>query len=184
MPPVTRSRTTLALLLLVLVVIGGLIVWLQHRRQVNEVGTAATDLLADDVTASFTTLVGGALSFESYRGTVRVVNVWAGWSPYATTELPVLDRLAAGYDPKQVTVIALNRSEPKERAQAFLNTLPELTHLTVAIDPTDIFYRKVGGYAMPETFVFSSGGDLLLHHRGVASEEALKQTIDEALQTK
>ncbi len=174
---------TLFILFVILVVLGVVTWYLRYSAARDEVGKAATELLADSEATPYTTLTGEPFSFMEYRGKIRVVNVWASWSPFAATELPILNDIAARYGGEQAVVaIAVNRKEQKERAAAYIATVPVLPNVVFAIDETDAFYQSVGGYAMPETIIFNAAGDIVWHYRGVITYDLVAEQIDQLLQ--
>lgn len=178
-----RTWRTLAMLLLVLMLVGAVAWLVSYRAERNEVGKDATELLGDNEATPYTTLDGAPFSFSEYRGRIRVVNVWASWSPFTATELPILNEIVSRYgDDHGVVAIAVNRKEQKERAAAYLQSLPAAPNVVFAIDETDAFYQSVGGYAMPETLVFNEAGDIVWHYRGVITYDLIAAEIDRLLQ--
>lgn len=177
-----RASLIVIILLLLVVVGGGLTTWYVVRHQVlQEVHSDASKTLTSDTTTPYTDLAGKPFSFATYRGTVRVVNAWATWSPYAKTELPVLDQVANDFVGKPVTMIAVDRKEQSARVQAYLKTLGTLSHIHFVVDTTDAFYRSVGGYAMPETVIYDKRGNIVSHIRGIIDATKLKALIATAL---
>ncbi len=171
------------LILVVLLVIAGLVTWyIRYSAVRDEVGKAASELLAESELTPYTTLTGEPFSFTEYRGSVRVVNVWASWSPFAATELPILNTIAATYGDRSVVAIGVNRKEQKERAAAYIGSIPAVPNVIFAIDETDAFYQSVGGYAMPETIIFNAAGDIVWHYRGVVTYELIAAELDALLQ--
>jgi thiol-disulfide isomerase/thioredoxin len=130
----------------------------------------------------YTDLNGNPVTLDAYLGRILVVTTWASWSPFSQPDLEMLNTLAGEYNSAEVFFLAINRKESKEQAARLLSTLPELTNLFVAIDPRDHFYTAVGGYAMPEVVIYSKTGDVILHSRGQANSEEIKQTIENNLQ--
>jgi cytochrome c biogenesis protein CcmG, thiol:disulfide interchange protein DsbE len=176
------TRRTLLILVVLLLLMGGLTWYLRYSAVRDEVGKAASELLADSDATPYTTLSGEPFSFTAYRGKIRVVNVWASWSPFAATELPILNEIAQTYTEQGVVAIAVNRKEQKERAAAYVATQPALPNVIMAIDETDAFYQSVGGYAMPETIIFNEAGDIVWHYRGVVTKALVAEQIDQLLQ--
>lgn len=176
------SRRTLFVLLLLLLHAGA-VTWYVHYTAVrDEVGKAASELLTESESTPYTTLTGEPFSFTEFRGKVRVVNVWASWSPFAATELPILNSIANTYGERSVVTIAVNRKEQKERAAAYIATIPPIPNVVFAIDETDAFYQSVGGYAMPETIIFNAAGDIVWHYRGVVTYDLIAAELDALLQ--
>ncbi len=174
-----RAKGTLFVLILVLVLAGAVTWYVRSTHVRNEVGKPAAELLHESETTPYQTLRGETFSFSAYRGKIRIVNVWASWSPFSQTELPILSEVAVAYKDRGVVALAINRDEPIERAQAYAATLPELPELVYVIDETDAFYTSVGGYAMPETIIFDAAGDIVWHYRGVITKELLIDQLEQ-----
>jgi thiol-disulfide isomerase/thioredoxin len=178
-----RAHVLVLGVLLCVLVLAGLLTWyLRYAHVRDEVGTAASSVLKESAQTPYTTLSGEPFSFEDYRGKIRVVNVWASWSPFAQTELPLLNTIANEFADKNVVAIAINRKEQRDRAAAYIGTLGDLPRLIYAIDETDAFYTSVGGYAMPETLIFDTAGNIVWHYRGVASYDSIAEQLNKLIQ--
>ncbi len=175
-------KTSLLVLLLLLVVLLSAIFTyrIYQNAQLQEEGSEASLALKATEQTPYTDLEGNPFSFDAYRGTVRVVNVWASWSPFSTQELQDLETLATEYQDKNVTIIAINRKETKERAKAFLDTIGQFQNLLIAIDQTDAFYTSVGGFSMPETLFYDDQGNIVRHYRGALQLEQMRAFLEEA----
>lgn len=134
---------------------------------------AKTDVLLDSS--------GAPVSFEQYESTVRVINSWASWTPFSSTELPLLNELASQYKDSGVVFLAINRDEPVERIDAFLATLPPLQNITFIRDVEDSLYAASLGYTMPETLFYDADGNLIFHKRGALTREEAIEYIEAAL---
>lgn len=173
-----KQGVLVLLVLLVVIVFAGLLVWYLKAAEVrNEVGKAASSSLQESEESPYTTLNGEPFTFATYRGTVRIVHVWASWSPSTVRELPIINQVAGVFADQNVVAIAVNRREPRDRAVAYLAGLGNFENLVYAIDETDAFYRSVGGYAMPETLMYNAAGDIVWHHRGEVTEALLSDAL-------
>lgn len=133
----------------------------------QEVGTEAATALVDSEDTPYLRLDGTPFSFNELRGQVRVVNVWASWSPASREELVAMDELATEFADADVAFVAINRQEPKRRIEAYLQQLPPLTDdLQLIVDETDAYYKNVEGFAMPETRIYDMAGNLHTEIRG------------------
>lgn len=172
-----RNKIVLASLALVLLVAAMVTAYIAYKNNhaVSEVAVSAfTD---GDGGLPYSDLLGNVVSLESQLGKVLVVTSWASWSPFSQGDLTMLNELASEYSDDQVVFMAINRMESKDQAARFMATQSAYPNLLIVLDPDDQFYQKVGGYAMPEVVVFDRNGGIILHERGVADREKIKNTL-------
>ncbi len=110
-----------------------------------------------------------------------VLNVWASWCVPCRSEAPLLERAASRFD-GQVHFIALNVRDGQTEARRFIAEFFAGAPLDHWSDrggniPTDLG----GSRAVPLTFFFHRGGELLDLHSGVLDERTLALQIDELL---
>lgn len=181
---IKENYRILLLLFLVLLGVGSITlkVILDKHTFINE---STREIFSDqeDNTTYYTDLNGNSVSLEKYLGKILVVNSWASWSPFSTTELILLQEVAQNYNQDEVIFLAINRKESREQAQRFVSTLPELSSLLMVIDIEDHFYTSIGGYAMPETVIYNKNGDLTEHIHGIIKKEEITSKLDELLGT-
>lgn len=180
----SRRSTIVVLLLLAAVLLG--VAFVTYRAVIvhNEAESDAGQALFGDENEAvrYTTVAGAEVLVEDLVGeTVLYINSWASWSPLSREELIALNQVAGEYKDRDVTFVALNRSEPKEMAERYLATLPSLDNLQVVIDATDHFYGSVGGYAMPETLIYDEQGNLWRHERQPLAADQIRTILDEVL---
>lgn len=175
------SVITIGVILLILVGAAVATYVTQQNVRLSERDTEATRTLSAAEDTPYTDLTGNPFSFDAYRGQVRVVNSWASWTPFSTQELADFEVLAKEYAEKNVAVIAINRKEPKERAQHFLSTIGEFTAVDFAVDLTDAYYQSIGGFSMPETVFYDAKGNIVMHKRGFMSLEEMHTYTEKAL---
>ena len=170
------------ILLGILVVVATVVFFVREQATQEALDEAGRTLFGNDETPAYVDMLGSPISLETYRGSIIIVNAWASWSPYAVTELPVLDRLAGEFTDKNVVLIAVNRKESQVQAERFLATLPVLPHTKLIIDTNDYFYGVIGGYAMPETVVYDQAGTIVLRTRGTLQLEELRAVLNNLTQ--
>jgi thiol-disulfide isomerase/thioredoxin len=103
----TPSPLTLILL--------GLIVWLWFR--------PPADVSEENRPASawaVTLPAGRALSSDSLRGKVVLVNFWATWCPYCRKEKPAIDAFWQDYRDRGFEVISISIDDPAEKIAAWM----------------------------------------------------------------
>jgi len=70
---------------------------------------------------TLTAFDGNALTLESFRGKVLVVNFWASWcNPACYEEAPVLERAWRTYKSRGVVVLGVDMQDTAEAAQEFI----------------------------------------------------------------
>jgi cytochrome c biogenesis protein CcmG/thiol:disulfide interchange protein DsbE len=120
---------------------------------------------------------GGSLTFAPPPGGETVaVNLFASWCAPCEAEHPMLMKLGAAH-PGQVYGI-LYKDTP-ENGDNFLTRLGN-PFTSVALDPEGRGGLDFGLTGVPETFVISGDGDVILHINGPLDETSLKK-ISEAL---
>lgn len=122
--------------------------------------------------AHYTTLEGEDMELTHYDGKLLIVNVWASWSPYTKADHIVLGELKKQFGDR-VTIRAVNRKEDKETASAYLDTIGRQDGIEYVIDTTDFLFSTLDGYAMPETLVFDSVGNVSLRKRGTLTYDEI-----------
>lgn len=179
------KRTTIVFLCVMCVIVVGA-AWFTYdtvtERQ-QEASDAGQAFIGEENNPTrYTSLGGAAIDVSEVVGETKLyVNSWASWSPLSQDELIALNEVAGEYQDRGVTFIALNRKEPKEQAERYLATLPPLTNLKVVIDTEDHFYSRSGGYAMPETILYTADGSLYRHERNPLTKEQIRALVEELI---
>jgi thiol-disulfide isomerase/thioredoxin len=123
---------------------------------------------------------GNEVHLYSFRRKVLIAYAWASWCPYCSLELENLAQLKTVYG-DDVAIVAINRAESLATARAFTDHIPGTSGLIFLLDPTDSFFKEVGGYAMPETVFISGSGDIIYHQRGPIQLPQVQAEIEKIL---
>ena len=126
---------------------------------------------------------GNEVRLSEYKNDILVAYVWASWCPYCAQEIDNLAALKQQYG-ERIQVLAINRSEPKAVAQAYIAQLPHVSGVTFLLDPNDAFFKQVGGYAMPETMFIRGRGEVVFHQRGPMQIDEVTTHLDELLKAR
>jgi cytochrome c biogenesis protein CcmG, thiol:disulfide interchange protein DsbE len=177
----TRQSLLTLIAIGIVLSIGVLLTWYIVATHDSRQPSAADTLFATASSTSFTDTAGNVVELESFDRQVRIINSWASWSPFSTQELQDLNTIATEYADHNVVVLAINRDEPAERIEAFLQTLPDVSAITFVVDTEDGLYESFSGYAMPETLIYDARGNLVHHKRGVATLEELRSYTEQAI---
>ena len=120
---------------------------------------------------------GNTVSLADSEGQIRVLNSWATWCPFCVNELPDFAALQEEFG-EQIVVIAIGRAESKEKAIAFTNKTGVTDRMTFLLDPTDSFYKSIGGFAMPETLFVDGAGNIRFHKRGPIKLNEMRTQVE------
>lgn len=132
--------------------------------------------------AQYQDLNGEEIALDDTIGSIVVAYSWASWCPQCAEDLPVLSQVSNELSDNDITFLAVNRAENRYTAQRFLDTLPELPGLQIILDPSDQLFTINDSYAMPETVVYGSAGEILLQQRGQLRVEELREILEGALE--
>ena len=110
-----------------------------------------------------------------------VLNVWASWCIPCRSEAPLLDRAAAEFA-GQVEFVGLNVRDSQTGARSFIaEFLPDAEFTHLYDEPGNVPVDLGGSRAVPLTFFYTAGGELIQLHTGVLDERTLALQIDELL---
>ena len=97
------------------------------------------------------------MRLADYKGDIIVLNAWATWCPPCVAEMPSLDRLAADYARKNLTVLPISMDRradmiPPFYAKTGITSLPAWHDGSYGLNgqlklpglPTTVFYSRQG----------------------------------------
>ena len=134
--------------------------------------------------ATWKTTAGEALSLESLRGKVVLVDFWATWCKPCIKELPHLQRIYEKYSPKGLSLLAISTDSPKTESQVKPFVLGKKYTFTVLLDPSqEIFKALQGKGAMPYTVIIDAEGNIRYRHTGYrpGDENELERVVVELM---
>lgn len=161
-------------LAVVILVAGGLIGFFLVQRGIVNVpspqqGKSAPELSLNDYS-------GKAVKLSDFAGKPLVLNAWAVWCPFCRKEL--VDFVAAQKEfGENVVIVAIDRAESREVAKKYSDELGVTDDLIFLLDPSDSFYRSIGGFSMPETLFVDKNGNIVQHKRGPMDLDEIKSRI-------
>ena len=116
------------------------------------------------------------VQLSDFSGRPLVINSWAVWCPFCKKELADFDALQEEF-PQDITVIAIDRQESLKKAKGFTDEIGITEKMLFFLDPTDSFYKSIGGFSMPETIFVNETGTIVVHKRGPMDlEEMIEHT--------
>lgn len=163
-----------------MVVVIGAVFFLATRG--NDAGTDSARSDFDRfASASLTNYEGNAVSLEEFQGIPLVINSWAVWCPFCVKELSDFAELQKEFG-DQITVIAIDRQEPLAKAKGFTDELGITDDMLFLLDPSDSFYKSIGGFSMPETIFVNSVGEIVVHKRGPMELEEMREHVNKIIE--
>ncbi|KNG95376.1 DsbE family thiol:disulfide interchange protein [Pseudaestuariivita atlantica] len=111
-------------------------------------------------------------------GKVKIVNFWASWCAPCRVEHPILTRLAE----EGVPIYGVNYKDSPANATGFLAELGN-PYVGLKADPKGRMAIEWGVYGLPETFVLSGDGTVILRFAGPVTSRVLEETVRPALET-
>lgn len=177
-----QNKIVIAVLLVVVILVSTVTFFIRYQNATAIPEETQRLFAGEDGGQTYTDINGNQVSLEQYLGKILIVTTWASWSPFTTPDLTVLNEVVSNYDSNEVVALGLNRMETRVQAERYMATMPELPHITLVIDTDDFFYKSVGGYAVPETLVFNSKGEIAEHIRGVIVKDQMTALVDSLLE--
>ncbi|MFZ5593658.1 MAG: TlpA family protein disulfide reductase [Pseudomonadota bacterium] len=128
------------------------------EKQPNAAG--ATHSVTPFPSISFMTLDGGVIPFESFRGKLVVLNIWATWCSPCRREMPALERLSRSLDPQRFAVIGLSVDEDEHVVREYLND-KGITFARFIDKDLKIVHDLLGVGVYPTTILIAPDGTLI-----------------------
>jgi len=123
---------------------------------------------------------GNEVSLDDFKGRPLVLNSWAVWCPFCRKELPGFALAQKEFGDK-VVFIAIDRAESLEKTTEFTDEIGVTDDLIFLLDPSDSFYRSIGGFSMPETLFVDKSGVIIEHVRGPLDLDQVREKIKKIL---
>lgn len=120
---------------------------------------------------------GKTVSLSDFAGKSIVVNSWASWCPFCRQEIPDFVTAQKEFGDK-VVIITINRQESLATAKGYTDKQGTSDDLVFLLDPSDSFYRSIGGFSMPETIFVDINGKIKEHKRGPMDINEIRQKIE------
>ncbi|MBI4123125.1 MAG: TlpA family protein disulfide reductase [Parcubacteria group bacterium] len=123
---------------------------------------------------------GKTVNLSDFAGKPLVINSWAAWCPFCKKELPDFAAAQKEFDDK-VVIIAIDRSESLAVAKGYTDQQSITDNLIFLLDPSDSFYRSIGGFSMPESIFVDKNGNIVDHKRGPMDINEMRERINKLL---
>jgi len=169
-------------IIVVILLVAGFFLFFDSGEDINVPDTAgdvSENLFAKLSTLEFTDYAGTTVTLGDFAGTPLVINSWAAWCPFCRKELPDFARIQKEFG-DTIIIIAIDRVESLSTAKKYSDDLGVTDDFLFLLDPSDSFYRAIGGFSMPETIFISADGALKDHKRGVMTIEEIRRRVKDA----
>jgi thiol-disulfide isomerase/thioredoxin len=142
----------------------------------SDTKAGALDEALDEVPVfSFADYSGNDVSINDFGDSYKILNSWALWCPFCKAELEDFATLQAEFA-DELSVVAINRGESSQRAQAFTDSIVGGEGIAFLLDPQDTFYTTMlGGIGMPETLFVTPDNTIHFHKRGPMNAAEIRE---------
>ena len=120
------------------------------------------------------------VKLADFAGKPLIINSWAAWCPFCKKELSDFVAIQKEFGDK-VVIIAIDRSESLAVAKGYTDEQRITDDLIFLLDPSDSFYRSIGGFSMPETIFVDKDGNIVFHKRGPMDINEMREKIEKLL---
>ncbi|EJF11480.1 TlpA disulfide reductase family protein [Pontibacter sp. BAB1700] len=111
-------------------------------------------------------LNGKTVNFESLKGKVIFLNIWATWCPPCIAEMPNIHSLYKKMDPNKVAFVMLSVDEGgMEKVKKFVD---KKKYTFPVYMPASQFPQEFYSTAIPTTFIISPEGKIVAKQEGMA----------------
>lgn len=115
---------------------------------------------------------GGKKTLQDFAGRPLLVNLWAAWCTPCVAEMPTLDRVAAAYGPKGLTVLTISQdNQGLEVVQPFFEK-HKLPHLKGWADPENHLGFDYATGLLPTSVLYDAQGKEMVRVIGAMDWEA------------
>jgi len=118
----------------------------------------------------------GTGSVADYRGRWVLVNVWASWCDPCRTESPDLQRFYDAHRGSDFTILGIDSNDLSDDALNFVQRYG-ITYPQLRDGNGDFAEHDLGTTGVPESFLVSPQGNLVLHSLGPVSERYLESNV-------
>jgi cytochrome c biogenesis protein CcmG/thiol:disulfide interchange protein DsbE len=130
-----------------------------------------------DATSPLPHLAGdGTGSVADYRGRWVLVNVWASWCTPCRTESPALERYYKAHRGSGFTILGLDSNDLSEDGLSFVDHY-DITYPQLHDGSGDYAEQQLGTTGVPESFLVSPQGKLVLHSLGPVTDRYLDANV-------
>jgi thiol-disulfide isomerase/thioredoxin len=130
---------------------------------------------------STSTTADSTFDLSEFHGNVVLLDFWASWCVPCRRSFPWMNAMQEKYADDGLVIIAANVASDPAAASAFLEEYP--ARFRIINDPDAELAREYGVVAMPSSYIFDRGGELITRHMGfkVKKQDEYEAILIEAL---
>jgi thiol-disulfide isomerase/thioredoxin len=132
---------------------------------------------------STSTTADSTFDLSEFHGNVVLLDFWASWCVPCRRSFPWMSAMQEKYADDGLVIIAANVDSDPAAASAFLEEYP--AQFRIINDPDADLAREYGVVAMPSSYIFDRGGELITRHLGfkVKKQDEYEAILVAALNT-
>lgn len=152
----------------------------EPNQQISNETTVKLKDLGQLPTLSFEDFEGNTIKLADFAGTPLVINSWTTWCPFCIKELPDFVTAQENFG-DAIKIIAIDRAESLKIAKEYTDNVKITDKILFLLDPSDSFYKAIGGFSMPETIFVDAEGIIRIHKRGPMELHEITEKINSLL---
>lgn len=117
-------------------------------------------------------------TLSNSRNKITIVDFWATWCTPCKKQLPALSRIFTKYRGNGLSVIGVSMDFDKDKAKRFIGKLGIKYPVYLAAEDMAFNFDI---QALPATFIYGKGGNLIKSHTGFINEDELIHIIEKML---
>ena len=125
---------------------------------------------------------GNTIDFDSFKGTVTLINFWATWCGPCKAELPDLIALQKEYADKNLRIIGISKDQGLDvldEVADFVRDHGITYQILLSTSELDEAFGNID--AIPTSFIIDKNGKIAASFVGIRSKEALAEAINPLL---
>ncbi len=140
---------------------------------------------------SMETLEGVKVQFANPPGRAVILNFWATWCPPCRREMPLLDSVQKEYSSRDLMIVGVNLSEPRERVADYIAKVGveypiwvDAEQETAGSVSSRELFQRFGGVGLPTTIFIDRAGRIRDIYVGELNRAKLQGSAEELIASK
>lgn len=133
------------------------------------------------------TMNGDLVSLSDYLAAGPVyITFWTTWCEPCKTELKMLKGLADEFSPRGLTILAINKDDPKTAAKVKAYVRSQKFTFLVLVDPDERIFKQLNGSQVPYSLLIDKNGTIVRRRTGflAGDEKVIAEDFESLLSGK